>query len=111
MDYTYEFYETVYEPTIHGSKDSSTQIALDFASNSRETSRSLSEAGRNLAEAVQDLALAIGEEQSFKSIGDHQEKYRAALQEFEGLHRKWVTQSTTALSVFRDYWTDGQSQD
>ncbi|MFE4535834.1 hypothetical protein ACFRKB_12215 [Streptomyces scopuliridis] len=110
MGYTYEFHETVYEPTIHGPKDSSTQIALEFAGNSRETSRCLSEASRKLTEAVQDLALAIGEGQSFKRIGDHQETYRTALQEFEGLHRKWVTQSTTARSVFRGYWTGDQGQ-
>ncbi|MGW7572411.1 hypothetical protein [Streptomyces sp. NPDC054765] len=111
MDYTYEFHEVAYETTIHGPKDSSTEIALTFASNSRDTSLALSEAGRKLREATFDLTLAIGEGQSFKSIGDHQERYRAALREFEGLHRKWVTQSTSALSVFRDYWTDDQSQD
>ncbi|MFD4482398.1 hypothetical protein ACFVXC_35085 [Streptomyces sp. NPDC058257] len=111
MDYTYEFHETVYEPTMYGPKDNSTRIALDFASNSRETSRILSEASRKLAEAVRDLTLAIGEGQSFKTIGDHQEEYQTALREFEGLHRKWVTQATTARMVFHDYWTDDQSQD
>ncbi|MET8681851.1 hypothetical protein ABZW18_30785 [Streptomyces sp. NPDC004647] len=107
----FEFHEVTYEPTMKGPKDSSAEIARDFAHNSRETSRLLSEASEKLTESVRDLTRAIEEGKTFKEIGDCQARYQAQLAHFEGLHRKWVTQSTTALSVFRGYWTNDQGQD
>lgn len=111
MDSRYKFHEVTYESTIYGPKDNSSSIALTFAKCSRQTSQSLSEAGRNLVHAIQDLALAIGEGQTLKEIGNYQERYRNAAEEFDGLHRKWATQATSALGVFRDYWTSDQGQD
>ncbi|GHJ28617.1 hypothetical protein TPA0910_30500 [Streptomyces hygroscopicus subsp. sporocinereus] len=61
MDLAHKFHDVTYEPTVHGSDDSSSAIALDFADRSRRTSQYLSAAGKELAEAAQDLVLAIGE--------------------------------------------------
>ncbi|MFJ1994285.1 hypothetical protein [Streptomyces asiaticus] len=108
MDFTHKFHEVTYEPTLYGPDDTSSAIALDFAGRSRQTSQRLSVAGKELAEAAQDLALAIGEGAAFKEVGNCQERYQKAAEKFEGLHRKWVAQSTSALSVFRDYWTRDQ---
>ncbi|WP_382465808.1 hypothetical protein ACFIN9_26395 [Streptomyces noursei] len=106
----FDFHQVTYEPGMKGPTDSSAAIALDFAHNSQWTSRLLSEASEKLTESVQDLTQAIAEGKTFKEIGDCQARYRAQLETFEGLHRKWVTQSTTALTVFRDYWTSDQGQ-
>jgi hypothetical protein len=103
-----EFHGVTYDPIFY---DSSASIAVDFGNDSRKTSEVLNTASRELAEATRELALAIEEERSFEEIWDCQERYEAAKKEFDDLHHKWVTQATSALRVFREYWTDGQDQD
>lgn len=111
MDFTYTFHGVTHRPTLYGPKDNSSKIALEFGENSRQTSQLLSKASRELREAVQDLALAVGEGRTFKEIGDCQERYLSAVREFDGLHRKWVTQATSARNVLRDYMASDQEQD
>ncbi len=104
------FHGVEYEPSVGGPRDSSTRIALDFAHDSRATADLLSESSDKLSEATMALAQAVKEGLSFREIGDHQEAFQVALREFEGLHRKWVTQSTSARRVLQDYWTCDEQQ-
>ncbi|WP_405803361.1 hypothetical protein [Streptomyces sp. NBC_01187] len=111
MYFEYEFHKVAYEPTMRGPGDSSSDIARDFADDSKQTSQPLSAASKALSEAAQGLAQAIGGGATFEEIEDLQEGYRRAAEEFDGLHRKWTSQATSALSVFRRYWTSDQDRD
>ncbi|MDQ8706813.1 hypothetical protein RCO28_30725 [Streptomyces sp. LHD-70] len=108
--YAFTFHGVTYEPTMKGPKDGSSEIALAFANESRETARRLGVAGRELAQVTGALAQAIEEGATCEHIRELQEHHQDTTRGFEGLHREWTAQSSAALRVFRDHWGHGENE-
>uniref|UniRef100_A0AAU2V6W8 Uncharacterized protein n=1 Tax=Streptomyces sp. NBC_00003 TaxID=2903608 RepID=A0AAU2V6W8_9ACTN len=99
---TLKFHGVTYE---HQAGGEGVEITIRFARHSSDTASLARPAADELGEAARALTDAVSAGAPFREIGDLQERFMAAQRAFDGLHRKWVTQATTALNILQDFWT------